>query len=89
LFPRKGKNRINVIKEKIDNSPIDISSLKGIGKNEEIKNGSGRKIVKVERRRTAVFSFSLIEVTTPYMKKRNNVIPIRVLRLKTVSIHNV
>ena len=84
-----GKNRIIVIKEKIDNSPMDISSLKGIVRNEEIKNASGRKIVKMERRRTAVFSFSLIDVTTPNIKKRNNVIPIRVLSLKTVSIQNV
>ena len=53
---------------------------------EEIINGSGRKIAKMESRSIAVFSFSLIEVTTPYMKKRNNVIPIRVLRLKTVSM---
>jgi len=60
-----GKNRINVIREKISNSPIDISSLKGIGRNEEIKNGRGTKIVKMESRNTAIFSFSLIEVITP------------------------
>jgi hypothetical protein len=75
--------------EKIDKSPIDISILKGIGRNEEIKNGRGTKIVKMESRKTAVFSFSPIDATTPYMKNRNNVIPIIVLRLKTVSIHNV
>jgi hypothetical protein len=84
-----GRSRINVIKEKISNSPIDISSLKGIDRNEEIKNGSGRRIAKMESRNTAVFSFSLIDVITANMKKINNVIPIRVLRLKTVSIHNV
>jgi hypothetical protein len=84
-----GRNKINVIKEKIDKSPIDISSLKGIVRNEEIKNGSGRSKAKMESRKTAVFSFSLIDVITPNMKKRNNVIPIRALRLKTVSIHNV
>jgi len=84
-----GRNRIIVIKVKMDNSPIDISSLKGIEMNEEIKNGSGRRIVKIERRTTAVFSFSPIEVITPYMKKRNNAIPIRVLSVITISIHNV
>jgi hypothetical protein len=89
LFPRIGRNRINVIKEKIDSSPIDISSLKRIGRNEEIKNGSGRKIAKMESRKTAVFSFSFIDVIAPNMKKKNNVIPIRVLRLKTASIYNV
>jgi hypothetical protein len=65
LFPRIGINRIIVIKEKIDNSPIDISTLKGIGRNVEIKNGSGRIIDKMESRNTAVFSFSLIEVIIP------------------------
>jgi hypothetical protein len=84
-----GKKRINVIKEKIDNSTIDISSLKGIGNNGEIKNERGRKIVKMENRKTALFSFSLIDVMTPNMKKRNKAIPIRILSLKTVSIHNV
>ncbi|MGB5892992.1 MAG: hypothetical protein WBG58_02370 [Ignavibacteriaceae bacterium] len=84
-----GRNRIIVIKEKIDNRPIDISTLKGIVRNEEIINGRGRKIAKMESRNIAVFSFSLIEVITPYMKKKNNVIPIRVLSVKTVSIHNV
>ena len=75
--------------EKIDKSPIDISFLKGIGINEEMKNGNGKRIEKMKSRNTAVFSFSLIEVITPYIKKRNKVIPISVLRLKTVSIHNV
>jgi len=89
LLPRMGKNRINVVKEKIDNSPIDISFLKGIGSNEEIINGNGRSKAKMASRKTAVFSFSLIDVTTPNNKKRNNVIPIRVLSLKTVSIQNV
>jgi hypothetical protein len=84
-----GRNRISVIKEKMEKSPIDISSLKGIEMNEKIKNGSGRIIDKMESRNTAVFSFSLIEVTTPYMKKRSKVIPIIVLSVKTVSIHNV
>ncbi len=35
------------------------------------------------------FLFFLVDVITPYMKKRNITTPIRVLSVKTVSIHNV
>jgi hypothetical protein len=81
-----GKNRIKIIREKINRSPMAISSLKGIGKRETIKNGRRRIKVKMENRNTAVRSFSLIDVITPNKKKINKRKPIRMLSLKIASM---
>jgi len=86
---RIGRNRIKIIREKTNRSPMAISSLKGIGRNEAIKKGRGRIIVKMERRNTAVFSFSLIDVTIPNKKKRKSNVPITAFIAKIVSIKNV